>query len=256
MEGPTERIVGGIIATVVGGLILFIITRPAERVRPIGVDSPVVRTKEQPRESDRESGTANNHITADPNPPSDAPIEPDPRQGSTAPSLVPDAPSGSRAGVGAVPPTAPYPVQQSPADGGVQVTLESLNNTTYRLVATIRITNRTDSEIGVALLSEGAFRADVTLVDNRGGTCQMAANGEGWGTLDAYSMGWGEFGLQAFSIIPRGQSARHTLFFNKGRCDTQINSTTDLAIRGTLAVRGETIRTSTFSFENLPLVTR
>lgn len=256
MEGPTERILGGIIATVVGGLILFLITRPVEQVKPSESGVPVVNAQEGYQAPDAEPNGADEQVTANLSPPSESSVVPEPTQRSTAPSFAPNTATPSPSGINIVPLAARYPVQGSPTDGGIQVILESLNDSAYRFVATVRIVNRTDSEVGVALLADGAFRADVTLVDHGGGTCQMAANGESWGTLRSYLHGAILSGPANFSIIPAGQSARHTLFFNKGRCDAEISSTTDLSIRGTLAVRGGTIRTSTFSFENLPLARR
>ncbi|WP_395646227.1 TIR domain-containing protein [Terricaulis sp.] len=126
-----------------------------------------------------------------------------------------------------------------------------------RYIATLRFQNSTDAEVGIAVLSGGAFRGEMALTDGLGGSCSMAANGEGWGTMDTaealddpYT-----FGGDSFQVIPAGGQTQQTIFFNEGRCDTDITSETGLSISGSFVLKeGVSRRSSAVFFGDLAVV--
>lgn len=139
--------------------------------------------------------------------------------------------------------------------GGLEAALLSLTEQPDRYVATFRFTNASEREFGVAVLSGGFARAEFYLSDGVGGSCQMAANGEGWGSLDseaAEAPSWQQRG--EFRAIPGASGAQHTIFFNKRRCDALMNAGAPLAISGSFVIESAGQRSvAPVSFDRLAL---
>jgi|CXWL01.1.fsa_nt_gi hypothetical protein len=138
---------------------------------------------------------------------------------------------------------------------GLEAALLSLTEQRDRYVATFRFTNGSARELGVAVLDGGFARAEFYLSDGVGGSCQMAANGEGWGSLDAEAAeapSWQQRG--EFRTIPIGGTTQHSIFFNKGRCDTPVNGIVALAISGSFVIESAGQRSvAAISFDQLRL---
>jgi len=154
-------------------------------------------------------------------------------------------------------PTIPLaPVQTRALGDGVTVGLLSLAERGDRYVATLRFENTSTQNVGVAVQSAGFAAADLVLTDGVGGSCQMIANGESWGSLDDAEVN-PQFsgGSSPFRVVGAGASAQHTVFFNKGRCSTAIsNNPLSLAISGTLVVElGRDRRAEPISFDSIQM---
>lgn len=119
--------------------------------------------------------------------------------------------------------------------GDLSVSLLSVAENQDRFIATLRFENSGSSNLGVAVLWQGAFQGEMVLTDGVGGSCPMAANGEGWGTLSTEQIER-PIGSGDFRAVPPGGRAQHTIFFNKGRCDSRITTTSGLAISGSFVV--------------------
>lgn len=158
----------------------------------------------------------------------------------------------------------PASVASAPQDlgNGVSVVLVSLAHhpSRYgdgRYIATLRFQNPTAAEVGIAVLSGGASRGEMTLTDGLGGSCSMAANGEGWGSMDTAEAREDPytFGGDSFQSIPAGGQTQQTIFFNEGRCDTNIAGETGLTISGSFVLNdGGARRSSAVFFGDLALV--
>jgi hypothetical protein len=140
-----------------------------------------------------------------------------------------------------------------PLSPGLNVALISIADQENRFVATLRFANATGGDVGIAVersdFSGGQFR----LSDGAGGSCQMIANGEGWGTLGAVDAERSSYavGTEDFRALPSGE-AQHTIFFNKGRCDTPIDANQPLSISGTFVITTSTRRqTASVAFNDI-----
>jgi hypothetical protein len=129
--------------------------------------------------------------------------------------------------------------------------------TSDRYVATLRFQNSGAGEIGVAMLKEGPYSAQARLTDAVGGDCQVAANGESWGSLDTAGPAPPSIGpddAPSFRAIPAGGFAQHTMFFNKMRCASRISASQNLAITASFVLlRGRQRASATVSFDNIEL---
>ena len=167
------------------------------------------------------------------------------RAGSPAPAAV--------AGHPAVPPAEPslpaaVPAREEAAHSaqrfGIEISVESLTETSNRYVVALRVRNLSGADSVIAVQIRNSYAAELYLSDGAGGSCQMASNGEGWGSLRGY-------GPQNYdpareiarsgAPIAAGGASRHTIFFNKPRCDTLLTEREGLSMNGTfyVAVEGE-----------------
>jgi hypothetical protein len=151
------------------------------------------------------------------------------------------------------------PLQPPPSRAlaaGVTASLISIAERGDRYVATFRFENTTPEDVGVAVQRDGPFSADMLLTDSVGGSCQMAANGEGWGSLNSADVAPAfEGGSSPFRIVAAAGSAQHTIFFNKGRCDSAIASNpTALSVSGAFVINAANARrAAAISFDGLQL---
>jgi len=153
-----------------------------------------------------------------------------------------------------LPPTPP-PRRQSLGDG-LSVTLISLAEDQDRYIATLRFQNTTSSDVGVAVLWDGYAQGRMVLTDSVGGSCQMIANGEGWGTMSAEQLDH-YFGAGDFRPIPSGGQTQQTIFFNKGRCGSPITLDNGLTISGSFILSENNVRrATTVFFSGLTLIRR
>jgi len=151
---------------------------------------------------------------------------------------------------------APTPSPSRALAPGVTVSLLSLVERNSQYIATFRFENGASQNVGVAVKFEGSSVADLVLTDGVGGSCQMIANGEGWGTLDSAELNPQFIGSTSpFRIVGAGASAQHTVFFNKNRCASDISpNPPSLAISGTLVVEASGARRAApISFDSIQL---
>ena len=123
---------------------------------------------------------------------------------------------------------------------GVTMTLLSLveqrgRSDDGRYVATVEFENANPTDLGVALLAGDGIKAQMFLTDGEGGDCELAANGESWGSLKAERLAR-NYDDSAFSTIAAGGSARHTIIFNFQRCRTLMTTREGLAINGSFLI--------------------
>jgi hypothetical protein len=142
----------------------------------------------------------------------------------------------------------PAPERPAPREGttryGITVALEGLTDTRDRYVASFRISNDTAEDSAVAVAIRDSYTAEFFLTDGAGGSCQMASNGEGWGSLRGYGrQNWDPAGEMAKAGAPlgAGQTTHETVFFNKSRCDTPIGAPERVSVSGNfmVAVHGQ-----------------
>jgi hypothetical protein len=120
---------------------------------------------------------------------------------------------------------------------GVSVVLDGLTETRNRYVATLRIVNANTSDVEIAMLAMHVGTAEFFLTDENGGSCQMAANGEGWGSLNSVVVTAFRPG-HAYSLIPANSEARHFIYFNKGRCPVKLTAYSGISMNGTFLLSG------------------
>ncbi len=125
---------------------------------------------------------------------------------------------------------------RSPERFGISIVLDGLNETNDRYIATLRFVNSGSSDAEIALLSSQWSYADFFLTDSNGGSCQMAANGEGWGSLSAIIRGSFNIGA-SYALIPANGEARHFIFFNKMRCAEKLGATAGISLNGTFILK-------------------
>jgi hypothetical protein len=172
------------------------------------------------------------------------------------PALSVPIPGNSGLSTDVASPTVQAPLQTQALRSGLTVSLVSLVDTEDRYVATIRFENSGPNPVGVAVRSDGATRGEMVLTDGRGGSCQFAANGEGWGTLDTESEDPAFVDNRDFRTVQSQGRAQHTMFFNKRRCDTRISGRDGLAISGSFVVLENDERHATpVYFENIRIQT-
>lgn len=169
-----------------------------------------------------------------------------------APAMVDTTTVESAAAIVTPPPSAPARTIAP----GLSAALISVSEQRERYVATFRFENSTAANVGVAVQGAGAFEADFLLTDGVGGSCRMISNGEGWGSLNAEEVNpYFTTSGNGFRAIPAGSSAQHTIFFNKGRCDTPIRRDALLSLTGSfvLADGHDDRRAGAVSFENIQI---
>jgi uncharacterized caspase-like protein len=164
-------------------------------------------------------------------------------------SLAPDAAAAQSVAPPAGPslPTAAA-AREEPAHSaqrfGIEISVESLTETANRYVVALWVRNLSGADSVIAVQIRNSYAAELYLSDGAGGSCQMASNGEGWGSLRGYGpQNYDPAGEIARSGAPiaAGGASRHTIFFNKPRCDTLLTEREGLSMNGTfyVAVDGE-----------------
>jgi hypothetical protein len=121
---------------------------------------------------------------------------------------------------------------------GLEISVEGISQVQDRYVVTLLIRNLTEQDSAIAVQTAGLARAAFYLADGLGGTCQMAADGESWGSLVSYDPGRRRDGWSG-TPVPAATATRQTLFFNRGRCDPPLTRRQDLALTGTFYVVAE-----------------
>ena len=144
-------------------------------------------------------------------------------------------------GAGPVDPAATIPFS-TPADlgrslerNGIYVVLNSIGESESRYAVGLTVVNENPTDIGVALVSNRVFTAEAYLTDADGDSCQLAQNGEGWGSLSAFMQGSANLGAR-YSLVPANGSMRETLYFNKGRCGGAVIKDDGVSVGATLLI--------------------
>jgi hypothetical protein len=142
-----------------------------------------------------------------------------------------------------------------PARRNIQVTLESLVETESGYLVTLRLTNTSADDVGIALKWRDLDWMSASLSDSGGGNCQLLGNGNNWGNFRGFRYGLlGTNESEYFRPVAQGGSGRFTIQFAKRWCASPIRLKQGLSLDAVLVVRrGQIPQDYPISFADVPL---